>query len=85
MTELLPAADKVEINQFDETVVVPDGKVWRVSLTAGGDSGFDINPNEENPGATTDSDGTDEFTLHENCQISGEGVISGWEFDYQSE
>ena len=87
MTELLPKGDKVEIRLDEETVSVPDGKVWRVVVgveSSGTDiqnpSGFDAIQLSE----FDDYDSVAEMTIHEGWQISarGEAGILGWEFNY---
>ena len=92
MTELLPNGDKVEISLIDETVTVPDGKVWVVTIAArSGES--DVILENESGDSQNILDGSDskqtniaqDITVHEGWVIGAFGtncLITGWQFDY---
>jgi hypothetical protein len=86
MTELLPSGDKVQITVASgESVEVPQGKVWKVNLSADGGNEVVIEvPSSSNP---TRLPSGSTVTLHEGTAINknianDEALVTGWEFDY---
>ena len=91
--ELFPKGDKVDIRlEGNESITVPDGKVWRVTLSGWADDAVYIDEtfNSHTLWATTDSVEIPqlEITIHENRTIKTDDIkslfIFGWEFEYES-
>ena len=90
MTQLFPKSDKVDISLNDESVTVPDGKVWVVSIMSefdmvmindpdGGQAGR-LDPTENEYDSTISK-----MTLNEDWEVEARGrcVVAGWEFNYE--
>ena len=91
--ELFPKADRVMINLIDESVTVPDGKVWVISIVTDGLDAVTIdNPDGNSRGRlSADDDRMDSsisrMTLHEGMILSAQDTchITGWQFEYGDE
>ena len=97
MTELFKESAKVDVRLegFGESVTVPEGKVWVVTVAGLGDRGslaFDTTETDDRL-ISSDTDGTDssisKVTIHGGRSlksIQDEGVlITGWQFEYSGE
>ena len=93
MTELLPKGDAVEVYLSDETVTVPDGKVWKVTIFADATTGrvsIESASGDRESVISVDADQVkgpiQEVVLHEGWSAEdefGDGVfLTGWQFDY---
>ena len=93
MTSLLPSDQRVNIVLSGESVTVPDGKVWKVTvMTADTSTAFiftdedDIGTNDygEINSTESDTDSTVETTVHEGgaVEATGTAIVTGWQFDY---
>ena len=92
-TELFPKADKVLINLSSESVSVPEGKVWVVSIVANFGSVEIADPSGSFYGSLdAGNDRADSsisrLTLHEEMSVetsdSNACHIAGWEFNYEA-
>ena len=94
MTDLLPQGDKVSIYLAEgESVTVPEGKVWVVSLITDREGLLKVTI-DGNFGRLRDDEGKDssisKITVHENVTVEASdfdegGIVTGWEFDYVGE